>query len=168
MIGMQSKNSYKLPVEKERIERIITKQGMLSLGQRAHVKNLRNAIDFVVPEGTKIFAAADGTVAAVKDDSNEGGPDKKFWNKGNFAVIKHANNEFTLYEHLKHKGVMVKVGEEVKQGQAIGLSGNTGYSFKPHLHFEVFIWPSKTAKPEERESIKVCFKDFEKIYDVGE
>ena len=42
-----------------------------------------------------------------------------------------------LYSHLKHEGVLVRVGQRVRKGEPIALSGNTGYSTGPHLHFAV-------------------------------
>ena len=53
----------------------------------AHVGNLRNAVDFIVPINTPVLAAADGTVSYVKDDSNVGGPDPAYWNYSNFISI---------------------------------------------------------------------------------
>ena len=170
MIDMEntSVNLYKIPVKKNSIEKIVTKQGMLSAKQKSHLKNLKNSIDFVVPAGTEVFAALDGEVTTMKDDSDAGGPDKKYWYDGNFIVIKHANGEFSYYEHFKFKGVAVKVGDRVKTGQLIGHVGMTGYTFRPHLHFDVFVWPYPTAKPKERETVKVRFEDFSNIYEVGE
>lgn len=163
-----STNLYKLPVRKEDMERVVIKQNMLAEEQKSHIKNLSNAIDFVVPENVKIFAALDGEVTTVKDDSNVGGPDKKFKREANFVVIKHANREFSHYSHFRCKGIVVKPGDKVKQGQLLGYVGMTGYTFRPHLHFEVFIWPSPTAKPDQRQTIKARFEDFKDIYKIGE
>jgi murein DD-endopeptidase MepM/ murein hydrolase activator NlpD len=54
------------------------------------------------------------------------------------VIIKHADGTFADYHHLKSGSALVKLGDQVKVGQPIGLSGNTGYSTKPHLHFAVF------------------------------
>lgn len=163
-----SKNIYKLPVRKEVLEKIVTKQSMLTEEQKSHVKNFSNAIDFVVPENTEVFAALDGEVTTVKDDSKAGGPDRKYRAEGNFVVIKYANKEFGLYAHFKFKGIVVKPGDKIEAGQLIGYVGMTGYTFRPHLHFEVFVWPSPKSKPEERETIKARFEGFEDIYEIGE
>lgn len=53
-------------------------------------------------------------------------------------TLQHTNGEFSQFCHLKHKGALVKSGEKVKAGQTIALSGNTGFSTAPHLHFQVF------------------------------
>ena len=56
---------------------------------------------------------------------------------GNYTCINHGNGIATCYGH--QSVLMVKVGDQVKQGQVIGLVGSTGYSTGPHLHFEVRI-----------------------------
>jgi len=160
-----SENIYSLPIKKEKIKMITVDQPMLRKEQKSHLGNLKNSIDFVVSEGTQVFAALDGEVIAIRDDDKTGGPEKKFEKGGNYIVIKHVNNEFTQYLHLRYKSVVVKIGDKVKEGQLIGYVGMTGYTFIPHLHFEVFIWPSPTAKPEERVTIKVRFKNMEDIYE---
>jgi murein DD-endopeptidase MepM/ murein hydrolase activator NlpD len=155
-----SENTYILPIKKDMILRIIQKESP------AHVGKLKNSIDFLCNEGTPVVSAGSGTVVAVKSDSKKGGPDKKkYWYDGNYVVIKHANEEFTEYEHFLYRGVVVKVGDIVKAGQLIGYSGNTGFSLAPHLHFEVFVWPSKEAKPEERVTIKARIDDLEDVYE---
>ena len=97
-----------------------------------------HAIDWGVPEGTTVLAAREGRVVGVRDDSTFSGPDPKFKPLANYVIIKHADGTFADYHHLKPGGALVKLGDQVKVGQPIGLSGNTGYSTKPHLHFAVF------------------------------
>lgn len=86
--------------------------------------------DFAVKSGTKVVAAHGGTV--VKAGGNGAGDGPAY---GNAVVIKHGNGTFSQYAHLSH--VEVKVGQVVKTGQRIALSGNTGNSSGPHLHFEI-------------------------------
>jgi murein DD-endopeptidase MepM/ murein hydrolase activator NlpD len=97
-----------------------------------------NAVDWTVPEGTIVCAAREGRVVGVKQDSNIGGADRSFRPFANFIIIKHADGTFAEYVHLQKDGAMVKVGDEVTTGQPIGLSGQTGFASKPHLHFDVF------------------------------
>ena len=97
-----------------------------------------NAIDWAVPEGTVVLAAREGRVVGVREDSTFSGTDPKFKPLANYVIIKHADGTFADYHHLQRDGALVKLGDEVKVGQRIGLSGNTGYSTKPHLHFAVF------------------------------
>lgn len=86
--------------------------------------------DFAVATGTKVFAAHGGKV--VKAGGNGAGDGPAY---GNAVVIKHANGVYSQYAHLSK--VNVKVGQVVKTGQRIALSGNTGNSSGPHLHFEI-------------------------------
>ncbi|GAA2104890.1 M23 family metallopeptidase [Streptomyces albiaxialis] len=86
--------------------------------------------DFAVPVGTPVHAVHKGTV--VKAGGNGAGDGPAY---GNAIVIKHGNGSYSQYAHLK--GVKVKPGQQVKTGQKIGLSGNTGNSSGPHLHFEI-------------------------------
>ena len=147
---MKAKNKYSLPVNEGDIEGVKKEDSPL------HKGNLRYAIDYRLPERSSIFATANGEVIYVKDDSKAGGPDMKYLNEGNAIVIKHKNGEFTRYEHLKLKGVKVKVGEKVRTGQLIGYSGNTGYSNAPHLHFQVFKITGKNPD-KDFETLEVDF-----------
>lgn len=94
------------------------------------------AIDFEMPIGTPIMAARDGVVYAYKDNNDEGGPFAKYKRKANFIMIQHNDSSIGCYWHLQKNGVLVKSGK-VKKGQQIGLSGATGFVFRPHLHFSV-------------------------------
>ena len=97
-----------------------------------------NAVDWTVPEGTVVCAARDGRVVGVKQDSNIGGPDPSFRPYANYVVVKHADGTFAEYIHLQKDGAFVHLGDEVMVGQPLGLSGQTGFASKPHLHFDVF------------------------------
>lgn len=123
----------------------------------AHSGKLRHSIDFFVPEGTKVYAAFGGRVIYVKQDSNAGGNHRRFWFMGNRIVLRHKNSEYTAYEHLKYRGSKVKAGQSVRKGQVIGYSGNTGYTSRPHLHFEVFNEPDKDES--EGTTLQVSFRE---------
>lgn len=84
-------------------------------------------IDWAVPTGTAVYASCGGTVS------------KAGWGSGYGYVvyIKHEDGTQTRYAHLSK--VLVKAGETVKQGERIALSGNTGVSTGPHLHFEILM-----------------------------
>jgi murein DD-endopeptidase MepM/ murein hydrolase activator NlpD len=97
-----------------------------------------NAVDWTVPEGTIVCAARDGRVVGVRQDSNIGGADRSLRGFANFVIIKHSDGTFAEYVHLQKDGVMVNVGDQVTTRQPIGLSGQTGFASKPHLHFDVF------------------------------
>lgn len=95
------------------------------------------ALDFKMKKGTKVCAARSGVVVEIKEDSKKGGLKRKYLSMGNHVIIKHDDGTYGNYWHLKYKGVLVNPGDSVQQGQVIGLSGSTGYSAFPHLHFEV-------------------------------
>jgi hypothetical protein len=90
-------------------------------GQAGH-----NGVDFGVPLYTAVHAAAAGMVAKT-------GSDPKGY--GLYVILKHTNGYQTLYAHLGR--VMVDTGEELPAGSVLGLSGSTGNSTGPHLHFEL-------------------------------
>ncbi|MFK7809965.1 MAG: M23 family metallopeptidase [Saprospiraceae bacterium] len=98
-----------------------------------------NAIDFDMDIGTKVCAARAGTVIFVKEDGRKGCKHESCSASGNYIVIMHTDGSFGRYVHLDHKGVCVKPGQKVEQGEVIGKSGNTGWSSGPHLHFEVYV-----------------------------
>lgn len=89
------------------------------------------AIDYGVPVGTTVYAAADGVVLKTGYDSD---------GYGNYIVIQHLNKIQTWYGH-GNGTFYVSVGQTVSRGQAIMQSGNTGNSTGPHLHFEVRVSP---------------------------
>lgn len=86
--------------------------------------------DFAVPSGTKVVAAHGGTV--VKAGGNGAGDGPAY---GNAVVIRHGNGTYSQYAHLSR--ISVRIGQVVTTGQRIALSGNTGNSSGPHLHFEI-------------------------------
>ncbi len=92
------------------------------------------AFDFAMPIGTKIVAAREGVVVAVEERYQDGNGEDL---KENLVFIKHSDGTVARYMHLTHQGVLVSEGERVQQGQVIALSGNTGDSGGPHLHFDV-------------------------------
>ena len=85
-----------------------------------------HGVDYLVPEGTAVFATADGTVKSLSEKNTS---------HGKAITIDHGNGYETSYSHLLD--IRVKKGQEVKRGDIIALSGNSGLSFAPHLHYEV-------------------------------
>lgn len=111
------------------------------------------AIDWKMPEGTELRAARGGRVVRVKDDSNVGGRTIRFDRYNNFIIIRHEDGTLGHYCHLKKDGVKVTPGQIVQAGEAIALSGNTGFSSGAHLHFCVY----RTPDGRERVTIPVKF-----------
>ncbi|MEM7370893.1 MAG: M23 family metallopeptidase [Bacteroidota bacterium] len=98
----------------------------------------RYAIDFNLQIGDTICAAADGSVVGVIEGYTYGGNSKRWRPYANFITLYHPQlGLFTQYVHLDHLGSFVAVGDAVQQGQAIGLSGETGFTSVEHLHFNV-------------------------------
>lgn len=97
-----------------------------------------NAIDFAMPEGSVVCAARGGLVVAVRGDSNIGGADNRYSQAANYIVIKHGDGSYGNYMHFKQNGLLVRLGQQVAAGTPIGLSGNTGHSSRPHLHFDSY------------------------------
>lgn len=91
--------------------------------------------DFAVPTGTVVKSVGPGTV--VKAGPNGAGDGPAY---GNAVVVKHDGDTYSQYAHLSR--VDVKIGQQVKGGQQIALSGNTGNSSGPHLHFEIRTTPN--------------------------
>lgn len=100
-----------------------------SFGMRIHpfYRSLaqHNGVDFTVPENSRVFATADGRVAEVSRLSTSGVT----------ITIDHGNGYKTRYCHLDK--ALVRKGQNVNRGDIIALSGNTGLSLLPHLHYEV-------------------------------
>ncbi|MYW70252.1 peptidoglycan DD-metalloendopeptidase family protein [Streptomyces sp. SID8379] len=91
--------------------------------------------DFAVPTGTGVMSVHGGTV--VKAGPNGAGDGPAY---GNAIVIKHADGTYSQYAHLSR--IDVHVGQTVSTGQHIALSGSTGNSSGPHLHFEIRTTPN--------------------------
>ena len=85
-------------------------------------------VDFSMPIGTLVIAPADGTVEKIAYQAN---------GAGRYVVIRHSREYQTVYMHLSRP--LVKAGQSVKKGERIALSGNTGRSTGPHLHYEFHI-----------------------------
>lgn len=108
----------------------------MRLDPRSKTQKHHRGIDFRCSVGTPVKATANGEVYLIEEA--EGGYGKRI-------EIKHDENYLTRYAHLSD--IQVKKGDKVKSGQIIGLSGNSGWSTAPHLHYEV-IKDGKPVNPE--------------------
>lgn len=111
------------------------------------------AVDWAMPIGAKVCAARAGIVVAFRADVQVGGPDPRFKQDYNYIVIRHDDGTYAEYLHLDADGVSVHLGDRVSAGQVIGISGETGYTSEPHLHFAVF----NTLSGQGRKTIPVEF-----------
>lgn len=123
--------AYQLPFNDSTSHRMI--QGYYS----RYTHKFKAAVDFRMKIGTPVLASRDGIVVRLKEDSDKGGFNKKYRPDANYVVIEHADGSRANYRHLHHEGVEVHIGEKVTTGQLLGFSGNTGYTFSPHLHFMI-------------------------------
>ncbi|VVM43931.1 hypothetical protein PS664_00431 [Pseudomonas fluorescens] len=93
----------------------------------------RYAMDIAMPEGTPIIAARSGLVVKTENAQAGRGNDAS----GNFVRVQHDDGTQGVYLHLKQGSVSVRAGQRVAVGSPLALSGNTGNSSGPHLHFVV-------------------------------
>ena len=126
-----------------------------SNGYVSHNDGMLNAVDFPTPENTTIVAAISGIVVQVVENFSTGCPTSACQNESNFIIIDHGDSTFAMYAHLTVNGSLVEVGDSVDAGQDIALSGNTGWSTGPHLHFEI--------KDLTGNSMPLLFYEFENI-----
>jgi murein DD-endopeptidase MepM/ murein hydrolase activator NlpD len=114
----------------------------------------RFTLDFGMPVGTPVHAARDGVVALVEDSHDTGCAREQCGRFANFVVVLHSDGTTGEYFHLARGSVRVRRGEHVARGQWLALSGNTGFSTAPHLHFGVY----RTGRDLTTESLAVRFR----------
>ena len=123
--GTVQKSLMRTPVQGARVTS--------TFGMRMHpvlgYTRMHKGVDFGVPIGTPVYASGDGVVGYV---GVHGG-------HGNYIRIDHTKTLSTAYAHLSAYGDGIVVGAQVHQGQQIALSGNTGLSSGPHLHYEIIV-----------------------------
>ena len=104
-------------------------------------RNDNLAYDFDMPEGSVFTAIRAGSVIKVVEDQNDFGGD----GAGNYLVVNHRDGSYGLYYHSPRNGILVEEGDEVSQGQELGIVGRSGYAGYPHLHLIVtwrnYRWP---------------------------
>lgn len=140
---------------------IITSRFGLREAPTAGASTNHGAIDIAVSQGTNVYATSNGKVTVAGAVSGYG-----------YAVyIDHGNGIVSRYGHLKADGIKVSVGQSVSAGDIIALSGNTGVSTGPHLHFEirlndVKVDPLNYVSPTDQRP--TCTNSGGTIVDTGE
>ncbi len=126
---------YRPPVPSGRVFRI----SQAFFGPHSHNgPGTDHAVDIPMPVGTPVVAARAGIVMDVARDFFGNGRDmEKYGTRANHVRILHDDGTMAVYAHLALEGVHAIPGQRVTAGQVIALSGNTGYSTGPHLHFVV-------------------------------
>lgn len=134
-IFAQHNNSfaYRLPYPKGDSYRVTQGFG----GEFSHSGELQHALDMNMPEGTPVYAARGGTVVMMEEGNSLGGASEDMMQYANYITVMHDDDTFADYSHLRHNGVNVELGQQVRMGQLIGYSGATGFATGPHLHFVV-------------------------------
>lgn len=124
-------------------------------GQSYQNSPIRNEDFYAFDED--IIAPADGKVVKVVDGIKDNVPGEMDERNaaGNYVVIEHANNEFSMIAHFKKNSILVKSGDTVTEGQLIGKCGNSGNSSEAHIHFQVMDSPDIVYG----KSIRILFKD---------
>ena len=104
----------------------------------SHTGREEFTVDFDMSVGTAVHAARSGVVARVQESHSKGCWDDDCGQYANYIVILHTDGTTGEYYHLAENGAFVQSGDTVVRGQKIGLSGNTGHTTMPHLHFGVY------------------------------
>ncbi len=105
-------------------------------GEYSHTGKFYYAFDFKMDIGTVITAMRGGTVVNMEAEFIDG---NRTPGLENYVIVQHSDGSFARYFHLTKNGILVNLGDHVKQGQQIGLSGDTGFSTQPHLHVDVTL-----------------------------
>jgi hypothetical protein len=114
------------------------------LSPESHVGPFAHAIDFLVPDDEPVLASEAGIIETVVEGNKVHGPTRDFAGHLNYVTIRHefgGNIEFSQYCHLRQNSIHeigLKVGDTVTKGQEIALTGMTGWTDRPHLHFIAF------------------------------
>jgi murein DD-endopeptidase MepM/ murein hydrolase activator NlpD len=108
-------------------------------GAFSHRGSNEYAVDFNCPVATAVLAAREGVVVAANASAQGSGTTPEFLDdrRANFVLVQHSDGTIGEYMHLSISGIEVKPGQRIKRGQELALSGNTGFSSTPHLHFQV-------------------------------
>jgi len=127
--------NYQFPFKKNKKYKIL--QGYN--GDFSHNNNYsRYAIDFKMPVGDTILAPRNGWIVGITQKHDKQGITQEFRKYGNYITMYHEDGTFSQYVHLKKNGALVKLNDFFKKGKAIAISGFTGLTTEPHLHFAVF------------------------------
>ncbi len=108
-------------------------------GAFSHRGSNEYAVDFDCPVATPVLAARPGIVVAANAAAQGSCTTPEFleYRRTNFVIVLHDDGTLGEYMHLAPSGVRVSVGQHVERGAELALSGNTGFSSTPHLHFQV-------------------------------
>jgi murein DD-endopeptidase MepM/ murein hydrolase activator NlpD len=122
------------------------------VGRTYHKGVFKYGVDFLMPIGSIVTCARGGRVIFIEESFSD---EDYGIEKANVVVVLHADSTYGRYVHLTKNGALVEIGQTVAQGDTIGLSGSSGYSPKPHLHFDV----TEDCPQSNCQTIPICFKN---------
>jgi murein DD-endopeptidase MepM/ murein hydrolase activator NlpD len=165
----QVDRKYRLPFEPQGEVKISQGwNGPFSHGNNApNMTDMTYAVDFQVPLGTPVLAARGGRARLVVDDKTEyyDGDDRQrgLSTRTNFVSLEHEGSEgkeYTIYSHLAPGSVpdRIKRGDEVKEGEIIGRTGQSGWAPVPHVHFQALTRDPESGRLKSR---PVQFKGYD-------
>lgn len=150
----QTTSSYVLPYPVGESYRV--GQGNCTHGSHNASINQQFAYDILMPTGTTLVASRSGVVIGMErsfsDDTGVPGEE-------NFIVILHDDGTAARYIHVTTQGALVELNDVVAQGEAVALSGNSGNSSVPHLHFDVIDGPCFPGELQTCNSVPVNFSN---------
>lgn len=135
-------HSWNIPVQRYAYDFLQLQEGRSFIGNERMVESY-------YCYGKAILSPADGVVVKVNNRSNDSlilGKGRYFNRSnhiaGNYVIVKHAEDQYSLMAHLKKDSILVKVGEKVVRAQTLARCGNSGNSTEPHLHFHLQNGPN--------------------------
>lgn len=135
LVTEKSKNVYLIPLKPE------TKIKNVLYEWPSHEGPFKGAVDLAVDLGTEVLAPMEGRVVEVVDKFDKYGAGEEFAGFLNFVTISHDNGEYSQMAHIAKGSARVKVGQFVKSGQVLGVTGLNGWMEEPfleHVHMLVF------------------------------
>lgn len=127
------------------------------LKNNQYFENIGNMCEDYYAFNEEIYAPAAGKVIAIEDNISDQSPGERneLSTFGNYIILKHAHNEYSLLAHLQQNSICVKQGDSVQLGELIAYSGNSGDTTAPHVHFQVM----NSADLKKATSLRIRFKN---------
>lgn len=131
-------------------------QGNCTRGSHNAIISQQFAYDVLMPIGTTLVASRSGVVIAVEQSYRD---DTGIPGEENFVVVMHDDGTGARYIHVTTQGALVEVNDVVTRGDPLALSGNSGNSSEPHLHFDVIEGACIPGEPQMCNSVPVNFSN---------
>lgn len=150
--GINELINYHYPFSSQRyaidLKRVINKR---------YFENIGNMCEDYYAFNEEIYAPAAGKVMAIEDNISDQAPGERneLSTFGNYIILKHGHNEYSLLAHLQQNSIHVKKGDSVQLGELIAYSGNSGDTTAPHVHFQVM----NSMDLSKAKSLRIRFKN---------